>query len=53
MILALFLITSVGGLIIAIMNLIAACIVAVIQGSFEGLMLGLTEAIAQRKNNGK
>ena len=42
MILAIFAIISVFGLIIAIFNLIAACIVAAIQGAFEGLMLGLT-----------
>ncbi len=42
MILAIILITSMFGLIIAVFEMIAACIVAMIQGTFEGLMLGLT-----------
>lgn len=44
MITAILLVTSVFGLIVALMQLVAMCIVAAIQGAFEGLMTGLLEA---------
>lgn len=49
MILALLLVLSVGGLIIATINLIAACIVAVIQGMFEGMINGLNAYHLERR----